>query len=145
MLNELMEKVMAIMLTKLLNKNSISAFIVLLKVSCLKVLQFWGYRTRIVLLQILLASWKRKPKYGWGWGWNWLSPVGGRLFFGGWTEIVGFYVDILVSNFWLVRDGKFVLLGTCWLFPKPERLSKIEDQSQETDLVWELFSLGNTI
>lgn len=38
MLNELMEKVMAIMLTKLLNKNSISAFIVLLKVSCLKVL-----------------------------------------------------------------------------------------------------------
>lgn len=39
-LNELMETVMAIMLTKQLNKNSLSAFIVLLKVNYLKYCDF---------------------------------------------------------------------------------------------------------
>jgi len=35
-LNELMEKVMVVMLTKQLNKNNLSAFIVLLKVNYLR-------------------------------------------------------------------------------------------------------------
>lgn len=47
-----------------------------------------------------------------------------HLWVGGYFLVVGlkllfFYIDILVNNFCLVRDGKFVLLGTCWLFLKP--------------------------